>query len=124
MQILQEEHPDLVEVRFTDNPLELTPSASPPMPPNDKLVDMNWADIVFVANILKFGGPYTARVCGVAKELGKFFHFDTDDLLTDLYPEHKLFDVYKEQKLDEVTKFCYTNEIGRASCRERVSSPV
>lgn len=109
MQILQEEHPDLVEVRFTDNPLELNPSSSEPLPPIEKLVDMNWADIVFVANILKFGGPYTARVCGVAKELGKFFHFDTDDLLTDLYPEHKLFDVYKEQKLDEVTKFCYAN---------------
>lgn len=104
--ILQEEYPDLVEVRLTDNPLELDVSSGQ-MPPHDKLVDMNWADIVLVSNILKFGGGYTARTCGVAKELGKFLHFDTDDLLTDLYPEHHLFNVYKEQRLDEVTKACY-----------------
>jgi glycosyltransferase involved in cell wall biosynthesis len=106
LKILQEELPDLVEVRLTDNPLELDTSSGQ-LVSHDKLVDMNWADIILVSNILKFGGPYTARVCGVAKELKKFLHFDTDDLLTDLYPEHHLFNVYKEQKLDEITKFCY-----------------
>jgi glycosyltransferase involved in cell wall biosynthesis len=108
MKVLGEELADKVEVRFNDNPLDLD-MATGQLPPIDKLVDMNWADVVFAANILKFGGPYTARVCGTAKQLGKFFHFDTDDLLTDLYPEHKLYNVYKEQKLDEITKFCYYN---------------
>jgi glycosyltransferase involved in cell wall biosynthesis len=108
MKVMSEELADKVEIRYTDNPLELDATTSQ-MPPHDKLVDMNWADIVFAANILKFGGPYTARVCGVAKQLGKFFHFDTDDLLTGLYEEHKLYGVYKDQRLDEITKFCYYN---------------
>jgi len=108
MKVLGEELADKVEIRYNDNPLELDP-ATGQLPPPEKLVDMNWADVVFAANILKFGGPYTARVCGIAKHLGKFFHFDTDDLLTDLYEEHKLYGVYKEQKLDDVTKFCYYN---------------
>ena len=95
MQMLSEELSDKVEVRYTDNPLAVEPKDGS-MPDSDKLEDMNWADIVFVANILKWGGPYTARVIGVAKELNKFVHFDTDDLLTGLYEEHHLFDVYKE----------------------------
>lgn len=98
---------DKVEVRYTDNPLMLDTSTGQ-LPPASSLEDMNWADIVFAANILKFGGPYTARVAGVAKELGKFFHFDTDDLLTDLYKEHHLYSVYKDNKLDEITKFVYS----------------
>jgi glycosyltransferase involved in cell wall biosynthesis len=106
LRILQEEFPDEVEVRFNENPLELDTSSGM-LPPKESLTDMNWADIIMVSNILKFGGPYTARTCGIAKELGKFLHFDTDDLLTDLYDSHKLFDVYKEQKLDEITKACY-----------------
>ena len=114
MKILAEEHPDKVEIRITDNPLELPSSitgnvAENQLPPNDKLVDLNWCDIVLISNILKYGGSYTARVCGVAKQLGKFVHFDTDDLLTDLYKEHKLFDVYRDNKLDEITKFVYAN---------------
>ncbi len=62
--------PDKVEVRYSDNPLEIDPEKNY-APEEDKLKDMNWADIVFVANILKYGGPYTARVIGIAKELGK-----------------------------------------------------
>jgi hypothetical protein len=61
MKMMQEELPDKVEIRFSDNPLEAK-EGSTELPPTDKLVDMNWADIVFVANILKYGGPYTARV--------------------------------------------------------------
>ena len=106
MKMLSEELPDKVEIRYSDNPLEVDPKDAS-MPTHDKLEDMNWADIVFVANILKWGGPYTARVVGVAKELGKFVHFDTDDLLTDLYEEHHLFKTYKDNNLDEITKFCY-----------------
>lgn len=108
MKMLEEEYPDLVEIRYTDNPLLLDEKTGQ-MPEIEKLDDMNWADIVFAANILKYGGPYTARVCGVAKQLGKFFHFDTDDLLTELYEEHHLHGVYKDNKLDDITKFCYAN---------------
>ena len=36
-------------------------------------------------------------------------HFDTDDLLTDLYEEHHLYETYRDNKLDEITKFCYFN---------------
>ena len=108
IKMLSEELSDKVEARYTDNPLEVDPKTGS-MPSSDKLEDMNWADIVFVANILKWGGPYTARVIGIAKELGKFVHFDTDDLLTDLYEEHHLFQTYKDNKLDDITKFCYYN---------------
>ncbi len=90
MKMMEEVMGDKVEVRYNDNPLEVD-AAKNYAPPSDKLTDMNWADIVFVANILKFGGPYTARVVGIAKELKKFVHFDTDDLLTDLYEEHHLY---------------------------------
>lgn len=110
LRVLGEEHPDKVEIRINDNPLEIQVNGDqviPNFPPHDKLVDLNWCDVVLISNILKFGGPYTARVCGVAKELGKFVHFDTDDLLTDLYDEHKLFGVYKDNKLDEITKYVY-----------------
>ena len=108
MKMMQEELGDKVEVRYTDNPLEVDIEKNT-APSEDKLENMNWADIVFIANILKFGGPYTGRVVGIAKKLGKFVHFDTDDLLTDLYEEHHLYDTYRDNKLDEVTKFCYYN---------------
>ena len=108
MKMMSEELADKVEVRYNDNPLEIVPEDNY-APEEDKLTDMNWADIVFVANILKFGGPYTARVIGIAKKLKKFVHFDTDDLLTDLYEDHHLYNVYKDNKLGEITKFCYFN---------------
>ena len=106
MGMLAQELSDKVEVRFNDNPLEVDTEKNY-APPADKLNDMNWADIVFVANILKYGGPYTARVIGIAKELKKFVHFDTDDLLTDLYKEHHLYETYRDNKLGDVTKYCY-----------------
>ena len=108
MKMMSEELRDKVEVRYTDNPLDLDEKKGT-MPPVEDLEDMNWADIVFMANILKWGGPYTARVCGLAKQIGKFMHFDTDDLLTDLYKGHHLYDVYKDNKLGDITKFVYAN---------------
>jgi len=108
MKMMAEELPDKVEIRYTDNPLEIEPEKNF-APQEDKLKDMNWADVIFLANILKYGGPYTARVVGIGKKLGKFVHFDTDDLLTDLYKEHHLYDVYEENKLGDITKFCYHN---------------
>lgn len=70
---------------------------------------MEWADIVMISNISNYGGPYTARVAEEAVKRGKFVHFDTDDLLTDLYKEHRLYKVYKDNQLDEITKFIYHN---------------
>jgi len=34
---------------------------------------------------------------------------DTDDLLTSLYNEHRLFDVYKDKDLGNITKFIYSH---------------
>jgi processive 1,2-diacylglycerol beta-glucosyltransferase len=105
-QKLAQLYPEKVKVRFSDNPLDLDPTNGF-MPPKESLVDMNWADVILINNILKFGGPYTARVCGIGKELNKFVHFDTDDLLTNLYEHHYLHGVYKDNKLDEITKAIY-----------------
>ena len=106
-QVLQEECADKVEIRFTDNPLSYEPGVE--MTPEREKEQIMWADVVLISNILKFGGPYTLRVAQVTKECGKFLHFDTDDLLTELYEEHKLLGVYKENQLDEITKFIYYN---------------
>ena len=101
---LEELYPEQVEIKFDDNPLCIEDGK---LDPNHQCPNIDWADVVVINNILKYGGPYTARVCGIAKEKGKFVHFDTDDLLTELYEEHKLLGVYKENKLDEITKMIY-----------------
>ena len=105
---LVEHHSDLVDIRFNRNPLgvdEKTMTLAPDTP----TPDIDWADVVMVNNISNFGGPYTTRVVGVAKQKGKFVHFDTDDLLTDLYEEHRLYETYKNNQLGEMTKFIYAN---------------
>lgn len=112
-QKLQELHPDLVDIRFDDNPLKLNlktskfeyPGVDEGLPPEN----IKWADIVLINNISNYGGPYTAKVQEVAHRAGKFIHFDTDDLLTELYEEHHLIDVYKNQGLSELTKQLYYN---------------
>jgi len=101
-------YPSLVEIKFNKNPLGVDDSTLT-LPDNYDPVDIKWADVVMVSNISNYGGPYTARVIGLAKQYGKFVHFDTDDLLTDLYPEHRLYDIYKTHKLDEITKYVYSN---------------
>lgn len=105
---LAELYPDKVEVKITDNPLNW-PEPGKPVPPDFKedTTDMEWAHIIMVSNINNRGGNYTARVIGRGKELKKFVHFDTDDLLTKLYDEHKLVDVYEKQGLSEMTKWMY-----------------
>lgn len=105
---LQELFPHRVDVKIVDNPLGRKPDNSG-WEENWDFADMKWADVIFVNNLSNFGGPYTARVIGKAREFGKFTHFDTDDLLTDLYEEHKLFDTYKNLNLGEITKFIYFN---------------
>src|SRR5689334_23078565 len=75
----------------------------------DNLQDIEWADIVVTNNICNYGSNYTARVFGKTKEKGKLFHFDTDALLVNLFPEHKLYGVYKEKGLEDITKFIYSH---------------
>lgn len=105
---LEEVCPDEVEVRLDDNPLELNKETMQ-WNPDAKYENMKWADVIMINNISNFGGPYTARCVGLAREFGKFVHTDTDDLLTELYDEHKLAGVYKEQQLSELTKHLYYN---------------
>lgn len=112
-QKLLELYPDKVEIKFNDNPLKLdikTGKFEYEGAYEDKAPeDIQWAHIVLINNISNYGGPYTARVQGIALKAGKFVHFDTDDLLTELYEEHHLIDVYKNQGLSELTKHIYYN---------------
>ena len=100
---------DKVEVRFNKNPLgieEEGPNAGK-WKEDWEYEDMKWADIIFTQNLSNFGGPYTARIVGKAKEFGKFMHYDTDDLLTEVYEGHRLHGVYQDKGLSDITKFIY-----------------
>lgn len=101
-------YPNVCEVRFDKNPLGMLEDKGM-LDPDFEYENMKWADVVLMNNISNYGGPYTTRVCGIAKEFGKFFHMDTDDLLTDLYEGHRLVQVYKEKGLSEMTKFIYSH---------------
>jgi len=111
---LQEQYGDQVEVRFDYNPLGIVEQDGPDGKIGEwingwKFDNIKWADVVWTNNIANWGGPYTARLVGKAKEFGKFVHYDTDDLLTNLYPEHKLYELYKDKGLEDITKFLYSN---------------
>lgn len=103
---LQELYPDRVEIRWNKNPLGIDEKTGQWIPDWD-FADMKWADIIFTQNLCNYGGNYTARIIGKGKEFGKFVHYDTDDLLTDLYKGHRLYGVYKEKGLGEIAKFIY-----------------
>jgi len=107
-QKLQELYPNIVDIRFDKNPLGLDEEKRI-LDPDFDHANIKWADVVVGNNISNFGGPYTTRICGMTKELGKFFHMDTDDLLTELYEGHRLSEVYKEKGLSEMTKFIYSH---------------
>lgn len=110
---LLELYPDRVEIKFDENPLKLdikTGKCEYPGADKDEAPeDIKWAHIVVINNISNYGGGYTARVQGLALKLDKFVHYDTDDLLTELYDEHQLIDVYKNQGLSDLTKHLYAN---------------
>jgi len=111
MKKMNELYGDQVEFRYNLNPLGIVESGEKmgAWQENWDFADMKWADIIWTNNISNWGGPYTARLVGKAKEFGKFVHFDTDDLLTDLYKGHRLYETYKEKNLEEITKFIYSN---------------
>jgi len=111
MRKIQELYGEQVEFRYNLNPLGIVESGEKmgAWQENWDFADMKWADIIWTNNISNWGGPYTARMVGKAKEFGKFVHFDTDDLLTDLYKGHRLYETYKEKNLEDITKFIYSN---------------
>jgi len=101
----------IVNIRFDENPLgiETEGELSGQWKKDWNFEAMLWADVVFTQNISNFGGQYTARVVGKAKEFGKFVHYDTDDLLTNLYEGHRLYEVYQDKGLGDTTKFIYNH---------------
>lgn len=103
---LQELCSDKVEVRMDKNPLGVD-EVSGTWKPDWKFENLKWCDVVVISNISNFGGQYTARVIGKGKQFGKFVHFDTDDLLTDLYDDHRLKQVYMDKELDKITMHMY-----------------
>ena len=105
---IEELYGDEVEIRWNKNPLGIDEKTGKWIPDWD-FADMKWADIIVLNNLANFGGNYTARIVGKGKEFGKFIHYDTDDLLTDLYEGHRLYGVYKEKGLSEITKFIYSH---------------
>jgi len=108
MKKLEELYGDRVEIRWNKNPLGIDEKNGKWHQDWD-FADMKWADIVFTQNLSNFGGNYTARIVGKAKEFGKFVHYDTDDLLTNIYEGHRLYNVYKEKGLEDITKFIYSH---------------
>mgnify|MGYP005819421557 CR=1 FL=1 len=107
-QKLAELYPNVVEVRMDTNPLGVDPEKQQFKDDWD-FEDMKWADIIVTNNICNFGGEYTLSILTKARQLGKFLHYDTDDLLTELYSGHRLEGVYKDKGLGEITKMMYNN---------------
>lgn len=105
---LAELYPNVVEVRFDQNPLGADTKTGSWIK-DWEFENLKWCDVVVLNNLSNFGARYTARIVGKAKEFGKYVHYDTDDLLTDLYEGHRLYDVYKKQGLGDITKFIYNN---------------
>jgi len=107
LQKLAQLYPDKIEVQFSQNPINLDLETGK-MPEDDAHFPLlEWADIIWINNISNYGGPYTARVIGLSKKLGKFVHFDTDDLLIDLYEGHRLKKTYEDRNLYDITKWMY-----------------
>ena len=113
LQKLEEHYGDEVEIRWDDNPLgwkaATKEEAGHGTPEDFEYENFKWADIVFTQNIHNFGGQYTVELLRQGHQHGCFTHFDTDDLLTDLYEGHRLYDVYHQQKLGKVTEYIYNN---------------
>ena len=104
---LQEQFPDLFEFRYTENPLEVDMEKK--TDGVNGYVDMKWSDVVFTQNLSNYGGPATVRIIGLAKEFGKFVWYDTDDLLTNIYDDHRLKKTYVDNDLENLTKYIYAN---------------
>lgn len=104
---IQEQFPNLIEFRYNENPLEVNREKE--MEGEHGYKDIKWSDVVFTQNLSNYGGPATIRLIGLSKELGKFVWYDTDDLLTNIYDDHRLKQLYVDNDLENLTKFIYSN---------------
>lgn len=105
---LEKMFPNVLEFRYNKNPLGMEEDKKE-WKKDWEFEDMHWADIVFTQNLSNYGGPYTARIVGKAKEFGKVVWYDTDDLLTKLYKGHRLHEVYDKGGLSDITRFLYSH---------------
>jgi glycosyltransferase involved in cell wall biosynthesis len=111
---MEELHGDEIELRWEKNPLGFDnetkkweffdPDQKPYTGP---IPSIDWADIVMTVNISNYGGPYTFEVMRQAKQRGKITHWDTDDLLINIYEGHRLKQTYVENGLEELSKHLY-----------------
>jgi glycosyltransferase involved in cell wall biosynthesis len=105
-QKLQQHCSDEVEVRINQNPLNWSPETNSYLEAHE---DMDWCDIMMTQNISNFGPLFMVELFKKAKETNCYIHYDTDDLLTEIYPGHRLYEVYKERDLSELTATLYNN---------------
>ena len=105
-QKLQQHCSDEVEVRFNKNPLNWDSKTNTCGEIHE---DMEWCEIMMTQNISNFGPHFMVKLFKVANDSGKFVHFDTDDLLTEIYPGHRLYDVYQERELSKLTMALYNH---------------
>ena len=103
-QKLQQHCKDEVEIRFNKNPLNWNTDTNEGEGDNE---DIKWCDIMMTQNISNFGPLFMVKLFNVTKDEGKFIHYDTDDLLTELYPGHRLYEIYKERDLSKLTSSLY-----------------
>tara|TARA_R110000765_G_scaffold422145_1_gene528977 strand:- start:37 stop:1338 length:1302 start_codon:yes stop_codon:yes gene_type:complete len=101
---LGEKHSDEVQIIYDMNPLRIDAKVGTY---GERSENMDKCDIFFTHNICNFGGVYTAQCIYQARQAGAIVHYDTDDLLTELYDGHRLQSLYKEKQLDEITKDMY-----------------
>jgi len=101
---LEELYPNVIECRYTQNPLGIDLEKQTE---DEEKEDMKWCDVFFTQNLHNFGGPATVRALGVAREMGKYVWYDTDDLLTDIYDDHRLKATYTQHQLEDLTKHLY-----------------
>jgi len=104
---LQAQFPNLLEFRYNENPLEV--DLDKKTDGVDGYVDIQWCDVIFTQNLSNYGGPATIRIVGISKEFGKFVWYDTDDLLTNIYDDHRLKQTYIDNDLENLTKYIYSN---------------
>jgi glycosyltransferase involved in cell wall biosynthesis len=105
-QKIEQMYGDCIEFRFNENPLCIDMEKGSEA---EEKEDLDWCDVFFTQNLANYGGPATLRYIGLAREKGKFVWYDTDDLLTDIYDDHRLKGVYMDNNLQELTKYIYAN---------------
>tara|TARA_R110002020_G_scaffold406872_1_gene617014 strand:+ start:492 stop:1649 length:1158 start_codon:yes stop_codon:yes gene_type:complete len=103
---LQQHCGEEVEIRFDKNPLNWNTETNIA---EEISKDMEWCDIIMTQNISNFGPSFMVELFKAAKATNSFIHYDTDDLLTEIYPGHRLYDIYQERKLSDLTIGLYKN---------------